>query len=254
MTITRFAPLSRLWPCLALLFGLALLTGCAHDEGNETFPKADYSYLPPLNLNVSQITITSQIQPNYDDLTARSPNNPESDLQLMARQRLHTTGTSGSAQFIVTQIEMTKLSHHSFSGTYGVKLTLDDPTHQRHGFITARVHRTIEAPGSYSLERDLHTLNTALMDDMNVELEYQVRNHLASWLTDATGTPLNATTVQSQDLSSTELPALEGSAQQHAPLNTTAPAAPHPTSTTYESTTPTKFHSPPPGVLSLPQH
>ncbi|MCX5620324.1 MULTISPECIES: hypothetical protein [Bombella] len=253
MTIKRFTPLMRFWPCMALLCGLAFLSGCASDDGHETFPKTDYSYLPPLNLNVGQIAINNQVQPGYDDLTERSPDDPAQDLQLMAHQRLHTTGTSGTAQFIVTQAEMTK-SHHSFSGTYGVKLTVDDPTHQRHGFITARVHRTIEASHSYSLERNLHTLNAALMDDMNVELEYQIRNHLASWLTDATGTPLSATTVQSQDLSSTELPALEGSTQQHAPLNNTVPSAPHPTSTTYESTTPTKLHSPPPGVLSLPQH
>lgn len=199
---------------------LALLAGCASGgSGEETFPSPDYSYLPPLNLNVSQVDVSNQVQPDSDALSSHSPTNPTDALALMGRQRLHAMGASGTASFTITKAEMSKAPHHALSGSYTVQLNLNDAASHHHGFITAHVQRTIDAPGKLGLEHNLHTLNTQLMDDMNVELEYQVRSHLASWLTDATGTPLNAATIQSQELSSTD-------------LSGTPPAAPQPPAST----------------------
>ncbi|MCX5616558.1 hypothetical protein NQF87_06165 [Bombella sp. TMW 2.2559] len=261
---------------LGLLFcGLTLLAGCASSNpSEENFPAPDYSYLPPLNLNVSQVDVSNQARLDSDDLSYRSPTNPADTLALMGHQRLHATGPSGTANLAITKIEMTKAPHHALSGSYTVQLHVDDVAHNHHGFVTAHVQRTIDAPGKLGLEHNLHTLNTQLMDDMNVELEYQVRSHLSSWLTDATGTPLNAT-IQSQDLNGSDLPApgaasaqpaagavLTGStATANRSVNNAAGTAGTATSnwqnqtdTGMGQTAPaSRIHSPPPGFLSLPQ-
>lgn len=261
---------------LGLFCGLALLAGCASSNpSEETFPTPDYSYLPPLNLNVSQVNVDNQAQPDSDDISSKSPTNPADTLTLMAHQRLHAMGSSGTASLTITKAEMTKAPHHALSGSYTVKLNLNDTAHNHHGFITAHVQRTIDAPSDLGLEHNLHTLNTQLMDDMNVELEYQVRSHLASWLTDATGTPLDAATIQSQDLGSTDLSAPNATAPQSSAgtavsgaTATAGQAASHATTSANaaikgwqqpataemgQAPSTGRLHSPPPGVLTLPQ-
>ena len=261
---------------LGLFCGLALLAGCSSSNpSEENFPAPDYSYLPPLNLNVAQVDVSNQARPDSDDLSSRSPTSPADTLALMGRQRLHATGSSGTANMAITKIEMTRAPHQALSGSYTVQLHVDDVAHNHHGFVTAHVQRTIDAPGRLGLEHNLHTLNTQLMDDMNVELEYQVRSHLSSWLTDATGTPLNATTIQSQDLGGTDLPAPgTASAQPTAgtvltgatatadrSMNNATGAAGNaasnwqtPTDSGLNQTAPAaRIHSPPPGMLTLPQ-
>ncbi len=261
---------------LGLFCGLALLAGCASSNpSEETFPAPDYSYLPPLNLNVSQVNVDNQVHPDSDDISSKSPTNPADTLALMAHQRLHAMGSSGTANLTITKAEMTKAPHHALSGSYTVKLNLNDTAHNHHGFITAHVQRTIDAPSNLGLEHNLHTLNTQLMDDMNVELEYQVRNHLSSWLTDATGTPLDATTIQSQDLSGTDLsstnPATAAQSSANAAVTGATTAAGQAASTATSSAnaavnswqqpatdigqapSTNRIHSPPPGVLTLPQ-
>lgn len=272
--VSRMKPRPSL-STLGMLCGLALLAGCSSTPPEETFPKPDYSYLPPLNLSVSQVNVSDNTHPDGDDLAVKSPTSPTNTLALMAHQRLHATGPSGTASFTITRADMTKAPRHTLSGSYTVQLHVDDAAHNHHGFITAHVQRTIDAPSKLGLEHNLHTLNTQLMDDMNVELEYQVRSHLSSWLTDATGTPLNATTIQSQELSSTDLSAPGTAPAQQATdrgLSTagtfTDRATSNATSTVNtaasngqkrvdagmdKASSATRLHSPQPGFLSLPQ-
>lgn len=261
---------------LGMLCGLALLAGCSSSNpAEETFPTPDYSYLPPLNLSVSQVNVSSNTHPDDDDLASKSPASPTDTLALMAHQRLHATGSSGTASFTITRADMTRAPHHSLNGSYTIQLHVDDAAHNHHGFITAHVQRTIDAPNKLGLEHNLHTLNTQLMDDMNVELEYQVRSHLASWLTDATGTPLNATTIQSQELGSTDLSGTGAAAGQPTASSAISGAGATADRTTSnaastlntaasngqkradadmdKASSATRLHSPQPGFLSLPQ-
>ncbi|MXV45265.1 hypothetical protein GS501_09500 [Saccharibacter sp. 17.LH.SD] len=194
------------------------LSGCGSHETPETFQASDYSYLPVLNLNVSRIETNNIVAQDDDSLVAKSPISPAQSLTLMAQQRLHPTGRSGIAHFVINHMSITKGSHHTLNATYKVALTLDDPQSRHHGSITAMVTRHDQNPEDTSLKHNLYELNQHMMDDMNVELEYQIRRNLADWLTDATGMPLNST-IHSQNLdnainTSSSLPPLATS-QQH---------------------------------------
>lgn len=198
---------------VALLAGF--MAGCSANAPPETFPKPDYSYLPPLNLNVADITVTDDAPAPPNSLDAKAPPlPPDQNLALMAHERLHATGASGQGVLTITQADITQgPGEDMLSGTYSVTLTLDDPATHHRGEITARVTHKAQTADDSSKARNLYALNQALMDDMNVELEYQIRKNLSSWLTDATGTPLSGA-VKSQNLGmpgATALPPLNGS-------------------------------------------
>lgn len=232
--------------CAASIALSLTVAGCSNDQPEETFPAPSYSYLPTLYLNVGHISIDNHVTFDKHDLAAQSPTSPTENLQLMAQQRLKTTGNSGEAHFTITQAQISKASHHQLNGTFSAQLTLDDPMTQHHGRITATVHQQRSFPSDTSRQRNLYTLNQALMDDMNVELEYQVRKHLSDWLTDATGTPLNAT-VHAQDLTPTQQntlsssPLASPSEQNHSLAPSGIPSSP------------VLQHATHPGELRLPQ-
>ncbi len=88
---------------------------------------------------------------------------------------------------------------------------------------------------------NLYELTSDMMQRMNVEFEYQVRNTMKDWMVDAGGTPVGSA-IQSQSL---DAPGAKGSTAAKAaaaaavPAAATAPALATPAVTTPEVTTPT---------------
>lgn len=225
--------------CLLSLGSLSLLSGCADDAPPENFPSPNYDYLPQLNLNVSHIAITDRTEAGLDpkSLEAQDPTSPNSALALMAKQRLHATGNTGTGKFVITNVHFDQIDEQTISGSFAIKLTLNNNGHQ--GSITAKINHESSRKENETLRHHLFTLTQQMMDDMNVELEYQIRKNLDSWLTDATGMPLNST-IQTQSL---------------APLSSDPTATPQNTSASPLNAAPSSsstLHSPQPGVLHLP--
>lgn len=194
---------------------LSLIAGCA-DRPPETFPKPDYSYLPQMNLNVADLNYSNQAEPQKGSLADKSPTRPDESLDLMARQRLHASGNTGIGTFTIHEARISAPSDDVLVGTMSVHLTLKDPAHGRHAAVTAQVTHQDNISGNYSRKHELYELNRHLMDDMNVELEYQIRRHMGDWLTDATGAPLNAT-VQAQSLDSLKSQIVDPTARPEPP-------------------------------------
>lgn len=244
----------KLLACTGLL---SIVSGCA-DRPPETFPKPDYSYLPKMNLNVARIDVSDEAIPKKENsLASKSPTPPDQTLTLMANQRLNATGNSGTGIFTITEANIEKSSDDILIGHMNVSLTLDDPTHNRHAEVTAQVTHQDNLSGNNSKRHELYELNQHLMDDMNVELEYQIRKNMGDWLTDATGAPLNAA-IKSQNLDNMDA---KFSAQaEDDPTGRTTPPSTTNSLTTENSNTPAQGasattqqpHSPPEGVLHLP--
>jgi hypothetical protein len=63
-----------------------------------------------------------------------------------------------------------------------VSLTVYGPDGNQGGFAEARIeHR--RSGGMDDLHATLYDITKTMMDDMNVEFEYQIRQHLRDWLT-----------------------------------------------------------------------
>lgn len=170
---------------LALLMPLAL-AACGEDE--PVFAPLRYDYLPPIQLNVATVDIEQRFVPSgvRPDVTAQDPEPPVDALKAMANDRLKAFGTAGKAVFAILDASLTRRGD-VINGAMRVSLTVYGPDGQQGGFAEARVTQR-QSRDVDDLRVALYNITKTMMDDMNVEFEYQVRQHLRDWLS-STGAP-----------------------------------------------------------------
>lgn len=255
----------RYWTGLSAMVLSLGVTACSDGDADQSFPPLDYSYLSQIHLNVASIDVQDEAPAAPDSLSAKAPVAPDQALKAMANQRLVASGTSGKADFIIKQAYLNWAGDNVVTGAMDVQLNIADASNQHTGFVHARITHKLDAGDRDPTSRkELYTLTSQMMQDMNVELEFQVRKKLLSWMTDAAGTPIVNGGVQQQTLGApgTEptpapvtAPALATPAKTTA-APTVAPSVPDaifPTgSDTETTTTPAVQRSPQPGILKLP--
>lgn len=261
----------RYWTGLGALMLSLGMTACSGGTADEAFPPIDYSYLSPIHLNVASIDVQDEAPAAPDSLSAKAPIAPDQALKNMAAQRLVASGTSGKADFIIKQAYLNRAGDNAVTGAMDVQLNVADAGNQHTGFVHARITRKLDAGDrDPTSRRELYTFTNQMMQDMNVELEFQIRKKLLSWMTDAAGTPIVNGGVQQQALG---VPGAQPVAALTTPALTTpdtaspvpaktatpvaassAPDAIFPTGAeTDTATTPaTVQRSPQPGTLQLP--
>jgi hypothetical protein len=196
------------------------LAGCGGDNVPETeaCPAPRFDYLPKLKLNVGSIVVEDHAQPaGPADIAARSPISPEQSLERLAHDRLFAAGFAGTATFTIDEASIVQAPNGTLTGTLSVDLAVSVPGSTQAGLAEATV-RQQHVPGSdpENPQNNLCDLTKQMMEQMNTELEFQVRKALESWL--VTGAPVPAP-VQAQPLVQTPPPP---------PPAPAAPAAPRP--------------------------
>lgn len=179
----------------ALLLPLSL-AACGDDGPvRRDFPPLHYDYLTALRLNVASLSIPEPPPPG--PLEADSPAPAGEALVRMATDRLSAAGSSGRAAFVIDEVRVRRAGD-GFDGALAVHLDVLTTDGTRAGFAEARVARS--QTGIRDLRTALYELTRQMMDDMNVEFEFQVRRSLKDWL-QTTSTEPAAAPVQRQDLS-----------------------------------------------------
>lgn len=168
---------------------------CGGDAPTRALPSLHYDYLAPLRLNVA--TVDAGDAPPPSPIEAQSPAPLGTTLRQMALDRLAAGGTSGRAVFTIDTAQVDRSSNH-LDGLAAVRLEVFTADGARAGFAEARVTRSSVIGGN--LRETLYDLTRQMMDDMNVELEYQIRRSLRDWLQDPTAAPPPAP-VEQQELS-----------------------------------------------------
>lgn len=176
--------------------GLAL-AGCAEQVPPRTdFAPLSYDYLLKLQLNVGSIEEAPPPPPGPFD--AQDPVPPIDALFQMARDRLVAAGSGGKAVFVIDQAEISRVSN-GLQGVFAVHLDIVAPDGRRAGFAEAQVSRQIV--GIEDVRGGLYDLTRQMMQDMNVEFEFQVRRSLRDYLQESGAAPAPAP-VQQQSLPS----------------------------------------------------
>ena len=232
MTVRSFSSSTRLnhphRATRAFVLGLSFLglSACADDTQPQHFSPPDFSYLTPLHLNVASINVQDQATPTPDSLSARAPTPPDNALKTLV-----STGTTGQGQFIIKQAYIQPTSDDAIDGAMDVQFNVADANSQHTGYVHARVTRHFTSTDqSASSRAALDALTKQMAQDMNVELEYQIRHRLADWLTDAEGNLLTGG-IQQQSLTA------PGSTAQ-------SPTSPAPTAAATPPAAPTKTPAP----------
>ena len=167
---------------------------CGGDTPTRPMPPLRYDYLAPLRLNVATVDVGNAPPPN--PIEAQSPAPLGATLRQMALDRLAAGGTSGRAVFTIDTAQVERSSNH-LDGLAAVRLEIFTDDDARAGFAEARVTRSFTTGGN--LREALYDLTRQMMDDMNVELEFQIRRSLRDWLQDPTAAPPPAP-VEQQEL------------------------------------------------------
>jgi hypothetical protein len=160
-----------------------VLAACGGRPPPHNFPPLTYDYLLPLRLNVASVDVQDNWTPNSGaDVGALSPQPPAEALERMARDRLFPAGSSGRAVFVIDDASIIR-NGNALYGTLAVHLDIIGADGHRTGYAEARVARTRTGPAvDDDLPGSLYDLTKQMMDDMNVEFEYQVRRSLKDWL------------------------------------------------------------------------
>ena len=172
----------------AVLLLPLVLASCGGEPDVESFPAPTYSYLTPLRLNVSSIEVQDVSPPTGSSLEAMDPVRPADALKQMADDRLFADGSAGRAVFVIDRVELSR-SHGAIDGMLAVHLDVYAGSGaQRVGFAEARVvRRRTSTDADENLRSVLYQFTLQMMNDMNVEFEYQVRRSLRDWLQATSG-------------------------------------------------------------------
>ena len=173
----------RLTRRLALLLPL-VLPACAEAPATPAyFEPLRYSYLPPIQLNVAAI----DIQPRFvssgfpPDVTGSDPAPPTEALRSMAADRLQALGAANRAVFAILNASLIRLDNE-VRGDMAVSLAIYDGDGTQRASAEAHVERT-HAGSDAARPQALYDMTRDMMNDMNIEFEYQVRRSLKEWLT-----------------------------------------------------------------------
>jgi hypothetical protein len=166
---------------LVLLLPFALAACVGDDE--PVFEPLRYNYLPPIQLNVASIAIEQRFIPSgvAPDVTDRDPVAPVEALKAMANDRLQAFGTSNRAVFAVLDASLTH-ENGVVVGAMAVSLTIFDDNGSQVGYAEARV-QSRRTGRIRDISAVLYDMTKAMMSDMNIEFEFQVRRNLRNLLT-----------------------------------------------------------------------
>jgi hypothetical protein len=257
----------------ACLSAPLLLVGCGDDEGvPQTFPPLRYTYLAPISLNVSSIRTEVAYAPTEDgtSLDATSPEAPVQAVEQMLQDRLVASGTGGTATVTINSASLNRVND-TVVGNISVQITVTSADGRQSGYTQASVTRTRTTPDDTSddaMRAFLYSMTSDLVNAENVELEYQIRQHLAAWLVGGTspfvGGPAAPAPVQAEPLGGPGAPVVgvpvvgvpaTGASVPGAPMPLTAPTplgAPYPSPTPYPTPTPYPAPAVPSALQPIP--
>lgn len=184
----------------ALLLAPVALAACAADTDPAPLPPLveGYAHLTPLRLNVREIAIIPPEIGPARRVDPPAPVDPLAEMERMARERLFAAGLSGRARMAIEAASLSRrrLAEAGFFTPATEQLscvlrcrlevfrgTESEPA----GFAAAEVRRMASGPLDGSEARRAAEIVRRAMEDMNVELEFQIRRNLGAFL--VTGAP-----------------------------------------------------------------
>jgi len=167
----------------AVLLLPLLAAACGGRQDPVPIPPGPLSFrhLTPLPLNVANIQIAEDspsAQPN--DVGARLSPSAAEAVRIMARDRLLAVGTTGQANFAVTQAQVLQ-GQESLTCLLACRLEILSQLGSRLGFVEAQSRRAVNGPDATRPQAP-EALLRQTMDDLNVEFEFQLRRNLRDWI------------------------------------------------------------------------
>ncbi|HTJ89561.1 MAG TPA: hypothetical protein VL356_05225 [Acidocella sp.] len=176
----------KLWHFSSLAV-LVALAGCSSPPPPQDFPPLSYSYLPPLVLKVATLSVVDDYVPSPDTvaLLAQDPAPPAETLLAMLRHRVVASGAPGTGTVTIQNASVHRVDG-TLTGAMTVDVSVSSPDGRSTGYAEATVSASRTAPGgdegAGAMQAALYALTKQLMENMNVQLQYQMQHNLGGWL------------------------------------------------------------------------
>jgi hypothetical protein len=182
-----------------------LLAGCAATPPPPVLPELSFAHLPRIGLDVATIDVRQVYQPplRAPHVEHQMPLQPALAAERWARDRLRAAGAAGSARFSVLEASVIAVPLETQSGLRGlftaeqseryeaklsVLLEVLSPGGQPLAQAEARTSRVRTLGEKLTINqrhRAEFEMVEALMADLNVEMERQIRRHMERYVTGA---------------------------------------------------------------------
>jgi hypothetical protein len=186
-----------------LVLPLALAACGGAEPPPQEYPPPHYDFLPQIRLSVAEIEIDDSWAPRGAGRHVENlaPVQPRDALRQMGQDRLFASGGPGKAVFIVEDASIIRATNQ-YVGSFAVRIDIADASGNLLASETARATRTrvIGSESRNGIRSDLYALVRDMMDDMNVEFEYQLRRALKEAPQATSPISPQAEPVQMQDL------------------------------------------------------
>ncbi len=154
---------------------------CGEVEPPQEYPVARYDHLPQVRLAVADVEIDDSWAPRGAGRHVENlaPTPPREALGQMGRDRLFAAGGPGRAVFVIEDASILR-GADQYLGNFSVRVDVANAAGELLTSATARATRTrlIGGQSRNGVRSDLYELVFDMMQDMNVELEYQLRRAL----------------------------------------------------------------------------
>jgi hypothetical protein len=186
--------------CLAFV-GI-VVAGCAAEVQKPGFPQISFAHLQPISLNVARVEVENRYvspaaRPNVEH---EFPVSPAAVAMNWGRDRLRAAGTSGVARVVVRRASVVEVPLKRSEGVKG--LFTRDQSERYDAVIdmmaeirdeAGNVRVTVESKAKRSrtvsenislIEREKvwFEMTEAMMSDLNMALENQMRIHMKAWI------------------------------------------------------------------------
>ena len=194
---------------LALFLPFLVLAGCSAAP-KPVFERLTFDYLTKIKLNVGSIDTDENWVPrgSLRQIGFLAPTRPVVALRTMAAERLVPGGTTGRALFVIDDASLVLTRGH-YEASFAVHLDLRDDAGNTIGTATAALRASRKAADDTdedAVRIDLDALVRKMMDDMNVEFEFQVLGALKAHLQNTSPDAPAPGRVETQDLTAPVIP------------------------------------------------
>jgi hypothetical protein len=181
---------------------VAILASCETTLPLNEFPELRYSHLAPIRLDAVRIELVEQ----YKSIGARPyvehefPHRPATIAARWATDRLKAVGTANVVRVTILKGSVVEVplarttgvkgvftidQSEQYDGTLAVRIEIIGPGKRQLAYVTSQATVSRSVPEDITLadrEKVWFRMTEAMMNDLNLSLERQIRQHFKSWL------------------------------------------------------------------------
>lgn len=192
---------NRIRPVVA--FALAMIAaGCETTLPPRSFPDLRYTHLPPIRLDAVRVDVVQQYQSpgKAPHVEHEFPVRPAEVAERWARDRLQAAGVNNIVRATIVDGAVVEVPLQRSTGVRGafttdqserydgaleLRIEMIGPDGRQLAMVSSRATRSRSVPENITLaerERVWFRLTESMMNDLNLALEQQIREHFARWL------------------------------------------------------------------------